>query len=247
MRAAAQERRLPRNSGYCNICESETEFIEYKPWLRGNYKCRKCQSQPRNRALLNVLNKYCKNWRELVVHESSPSGPFSEYIKKNCSNYSSSHYFSDVPRGQYKGEFRSEDLSALTFADNSFDLLVTSDVFEHVMEPDKAFREITRVLKPGGMHIFTIPWIPNHKHSSRRAALKADGSIEYLKEPEYHGNPIGGGKGSLVTYDWGLDFPDFIYKHGGMITQVYLEINRNKGLDGEFLEVFISRKEDAGA
>lgn len=235
--------RLPHNSGFCNICEADTVFIEYTPWLRGNYKCKKCQSQPRNRALVNVLNKYAKEWHNLTMHESSPSGPLSGFLKKKCKNYSSSHYFSDVARGSYKGEFRSEDLSALTFPDQSFDLIVTSDVFEHVMDPDKAFHEIARVLKPGGMHIFTIPWIPNHKHSSRRAALKADGSIEFLKEPEYHGNPIGGGKGSLVTYDWGLDFPDFIYKHGGMSTQVYLEIDRKKGLDGEFLEVFISRKE----
>jgi ubiquinone/menaquinone biosynthesis C-methylase UbiE len=62
-----------------------------------------------------------------------------------------------VPRGQYKGEHRSEDLRALTFPDQSFDLFITSDVFEHVFEPEKGFGDIARVLKPGGMHIFTMP------------------------------------------------------------------------------------------
>ena len=237
-----KEMKLKKNRGYCNICEQETVFIIYNEWLRGNYKCKRCQTQPRNRALINVLNMYCKEWPTLQLHESSPSGEVSKFLKKKCSGYSSSHYYSDIPRGEYNGEFRSEDLSCLTFPDNSFDLLITSDVFEHVFEPEKAFAEVARVLKPGGMHIFTMPWIPAHKKSTQRAKLHSDGTIEYFKEAQYHGNPIGGGKGSLVTYDWGLDFADFVYNNSGMTTTIYLEIDRNKGLDGKFLEVFISRK-----
>src|SRR3989344_6481457 len=84
MRAAARERRLPHNPGYCNVCESETEFIEYKPWLRGNYKCKNCQSLPRNRALINVIYKYAKKWKEMDLHESSPSGVMSAHLKKHC-------------------------------------------------------------------------------------------------------------------------------------------------------------------
>ncbi|HET6990508.1 MAG TPA: class I SAM-dependent methyltransferase, partial [Bacteroidia bacterium] len=170
------------------------------------------------------------------------SGEVSKFLKRKCAGYSSSHYFSDVPRGEYKGEFRSEDLSAMTFPDRSFDLIITSDVFEHVFEPAKAFSEINRVLKPGGMHIFTMPWIPWQKTTQQRAKLLPDGTIEYFKKAEYHGNPIGGGKGSLVTFDWGLDFTDFIYNNSGMTTTIYLEVDRKKGLDGKFLEVFISRK-----
>lgn len=132
----------------------------------------------------------------------------------------------------------------MTFPDNSFDLFVTSDVFEHVFEPGKAFAEINRVLKPGGLHIFTMPWIPSMKRSVRRAKLNADGTIDHLKEAQYHGNPIDA-KGSLVTFDWGLDFADFIYNESGMTTTIYLEIDRKKGLDAQFLEVFVSRKPDA--
>jgi hypothetical protein len=67
--------------------------------------------------------------------------------------------------------------------------------------------------------------------------------IEYLSEPEYHGNPIDK-KGSLVTFDWGRDFVNFIDSNSGMRTMVHLEIDRKKGLDGDFLEVFISRKNE---
>ena len=44
----------------------------------------------------------------------------------------------------------------MTFQNESFDLFITQDVFEHVMEPNKAFKEIERVLKPGGAHVFTV-------------------------------------------------------------------------------------------
>src|SRR5262249_18147726 len=38
----------------------------------------------------------------------------------------------------------------LPFADGSFDAVLSTDTFEHVMDLDLAFREVARVLKPGG-------------------------------------------------------------------------------------------------
>jgi SAM-dependent methyltransferase len=43
----------------------------------------------------------------------------------------------------------SED-GRLPFAEGSFDAVLSTDTFEHVMDLDLAFREIARVLKPGG-------------------------------------------------------------------------------------------------
>src|SRR6476661_2662939 len=131
-----------KNKGYCTICENDTVFIELHPWLRDNYLCTRCKSIPRNRALVNALNIFCPDWKNLCMHESSPYDPLSAYFKKNCEHYSASHYYSDVKRGEYKDGIRSEDLTQLTFAGNSFDVFITSDVFEHVMEPGLAFKEI---------------------------------------------------------------------------------------------------------
>jgi SAM-dependent methyltransferase len=226
--------------GYCPICESQVKFVKKDSWLRDNYFCTKCHSIPRQRALIVALNLFYSDWRKLTIHESSPGGVSSDYLQKNCSQYTLSQFFQDIPSGQYKQGIRSENLENTTFEDSSFDLIVTQDVFEHVMHPDRAFKEIGRVLKPGGAHIFTMPWYPEFKKTVQRARLK-NGEIEFLEEPVYHGNPIDR-KGSLVTFDWGLDFTNFIYKHSGLFTTIYLPSDKTMGLEAEFLEVFVSRK-----
>lgn len=68
-----------------------------------------------------------------------------------------------------------------------------------------------------------------------------DGQVRHLAPPQYHGNPVDNG-GSLVTIDWGIDMPEIIHRLTGMTTVVRLERDRHYGIDGEFLEVFVSRK-----
>lgn len=231
-----------KNKGYCQICESETVFVENNSWLRDYYLCERCHSIPRQRAIINVLNKVYPNWRDLKVHESSPGGQSSDYINEKCKKYSFSHFFPDVTLGDTYNGCRCENVENMTFPDQEFDLFITQDVFEHIMNPELAFKEIWRVLKPGGAHVFTIPWYPSMPKTVKRAKINNNNNeIQHLESPVYHGNPINE-KGSLVTHDWGVDLPDFIYEHSGMHTMVYLQIDRNLGLDAEFLEVFISRK-----
>jgi SAM-dependent methyltransferase len=233
-------RKSEANVGYCPICESKTVFIKTNEWLRDYYFCLKCRSIPRQRALITALNIFSPEWKNLKIHESSPGGPSSKYLKNNCCNYIPSQFFQNTELGNYINGIRCENLEKMTFEDCSLDLIITQDVFEHVMHPDAAFKEIRRVLKPGGAHIFTMPWYPNLNETVNRAKLN-QGGIEFLEDPVYHGNPIDE-KGSLVTFDWGLDFTDFIYKNSNMFTTIYLSKDKKIGLEGEFLEVFISRK-----
>src|ERR1700761_3048669 len=127
--------------GYCTICERKVFFARTGPWLRDQYLCLGCYSIPRNRALLKVLAELFPMWRDLSIHESSPGGASSEKLRRECSRYVASQFFSDVPRGEIRNGARSEDLEALTFGDSSFDLLITQDVFEHILRPELAFRE----------------------------------------------------------------------------------------------------------
>jgi SAM-dependent methyltransferase len=229
------------NIGYCPICDSRTIFIEKDTWLRDFYVCQRCGSIPRQRAIIYALNQFFPKWEELKIHESSPGGASSVVIEKQCADYTPSQFFQDTPLGKFRDGIRCENLEKMTFEDSSLDLMISQDVFEHVMNPADAFREIARILKPGGAHVFTMPWYPNLKNTVQRARQLSNGGVEYLEEAVYHGNPIDS-KGSLVTFDWGLDFADFVYANSGISTMIYLVKDRNMGLDGEFLEVFISRK-----
>jgi SAM-dependent methyltransferase len=228
------------STGYCPICEKKVLFAKTGPWLRDEYKCLSCHSIPRNRALLRVLHQHFPSWRDLRVHESSPAGPSSGKLRRECKNLIASQYFPDVPRGEVRDGQRSEDLESLTFPDESFDLVITQDVFEHILRPAAAFAEIARTLKPGGAHVYTVPYYRGKK-TVVRAWANADGRIEHLLEPDYHGNPIDP-MGSLVITEWGDEICDFIFRTSGLTTTIFNFYDPQFGLEGEFLDVFISRK-----
>jgi SAM-dependent methyltransferase len=45
----------------------------------------------------------------------------------------------------------------LPFKENAFDVILNTDVLEHVREPKRIFAEAARVLRPGGLLIMTAP------------------------------------------------------------------------------------------
>jgi SAM-dependent methyltransferase len=187
-----------------------------------------------------ALEKFVPNWREMKVHETSPGGSSSYYISEKCKFYSSSQYFLNFPQGDYYNNVRCENIENLTFNSNTFDLFISQEVMEHVFRPDLAFSEITRVLNTGGYYFFTTPY-RNWTKTVQRAKLGLNDQVVYLESPEYHGNPIGDGK-SLVTFDWGNDFLEFVKCNSKMDVQIYSMIDENLGLRGELLEVFVCRK-----
>jgi SAM-dependent methyltransferase len=231
------------NFGFCIICNRSTLFLEVGPWLRDQYVCIGCRSIPRSRAIIHALTAGFPNWRHLQIHESSPGSPSSDLLRCEGLHYSSSQFFPGVLTGTCHHGERCEDLQNLSFPDESFDLFVTQDVFEHIPAPQKGYREVARVLKPGGAHVFTIP-LYKGKPTLVRARLMEDGTLVKYLADDYHANPVDP-KGSLVTTEWGDDVADFIYEASGLKTEVLHYRDRRLGLDGEFLYVFISRKPPA--
>jgi SAM-dependent methyltransferase len=58
------------------------------------------------------------------------------------------------------GDVRFGDAKALPLPDQSVDLVIATDVIEHVDDDQLAVREIYRVLRPGGTVLFTVPAFP---------------------------------------------------------------------------------------
>lgn len=231
------------NEGYCITCDSETTFSSSNEWLRDYYICNRCGSIPRERALMFCIERYYPNWRELHVHESSPaSRGASEKLRRCCAHYLPSHFFPDLPLGEiHRNGYSNENLEYQTFPDESFDLVISQDVMEHIFDPARAFVEIARTLKPGGAHIFSVPLVNKEKSSEICAVWDEKGNVKNLFEPEYHGNPIDE-KGSLVTMRWGYDISDFIFKNGGLSTTINYIDNLSLGIRAEYIEILVSRK-----
>ena len=92
------------------------------------------------------------------------------------------------------------DLQTISLSDNSVDVIISRSVLEHVGNPVTAYKEINRVLKPGGYFIFLTPnyydyasliakLIPNRFHS--RIVRLTEGRDEDDTFPTYYRSNTG--------------------------------------------------------
>jgi hypothetical protein len=228
-------------SGHCPICEGKTRFFAHGDWYREELRCGRCRSVARERGLMRVIHSLYPEWRKAAIHESSPGGRgTSVKLARECLQYTSSQFMPELAPGSVsEGGHITQDLEAQTFADNSFDLVISQDVFEHLFHPDRAIREIVRTLRPGGAHIMTVPIVRRSEQSVRRASMDS-GKVIHLSDPQYHGNPVGDGT-SLVTIDWGYDIADYLTRMSGCPTTIYSIDNIGEGICVE-IEVIVTRK-----
>lgn len=240
-------------SGRCNICGSENEYRKEGRSIRETYLCHSCHSSLRYRGQAEAILKYygppgatsiaelvqLPSVRALSVFEPGLIGPFRKYFS-TLPGYRQSFFWPDVPRGATRDGVECQDLMALTYPDHSVDLVVTSDIFEHIRRPYAAFQEIRRVLKPGGRHIFSIPvTAPMPARTFFRVDTSGDEDI-YLVEPRYHGDGKGGR--SLVYTDFGADMLDELARIGLPTEALKLDVPY---LDLRKLLTFVSVKQDA--
>jgi SAM-dependent methyltransferase len=246
MTQAIAEEFVFSHKGFCQLCDAPTLFAARWQWFREHLICMRCRSIPRERALYATVELFYPDWRTLRIHEWSPTGRgASVKFMEEAPRYIASAHDPELPVGKKPpaGGLRNERLDHQSFKDNSFDLVITQDAFEHVFDPESAIREIARTLRPGGAHICTVPLVNKEKPSVRRASLSEGGVIHHL-EPEYHGDPRTGQQ-SLVTFDWGYDIAGYLARFGGLeITLVNID-NIDLGIRAEYNEVLVCRKPQA--
>lgn len=231
------------HQGYCPICEKEAHFRAKYDWYRDHLLCSGCGSIPRERALAIILMRHYPQWRNLVIHESSPAERgLSSKLRAECANYKPSQFFRNEPAGETVNGFRNENLENQTLPDESCDIVISQDVMEHVNDPEAVLKEVARTLRSGGAYIFTTPTYKERVESVRRARYLPNGDVEHLASPEYHGNPIDNA-GSLVTFHYGYDFAELAHKWSSLGVEVARFSDQYHGIIGEFTEVYMLTKQ----
>lgn len=122
-----------------------------------------------------------------------------------------SEFPDETAPGAIGADVRREDLTRLTYPDEAFDLVLTSETLEHVPDLPAALAEIRRILKPGGRHLFTVPLLPGVGATFARAVVRPDGSIEARAPRICH---PGGDVGYPVFTEFGSDLPDILRRVG---------------------------------
>jgi SAM-dependent methyltransferase len=212
-------------AGSCTVCGHIGDYVRTEAPTRENHECASCRASLRYRqqaatitatygtpgqSLTDLLHDPL--FRELAIFEPGIIGPFRRLLR-GLAHYVNSYFWDDVAPGTQREGVRCEDLRSLTLPAASQDLVISSDIFEHVRGPMLAFAELYRVLKPGGHHIFTVPlrWpFPG----TTLARVDYSGAEDVLLAPaEYHGSPVDP-RGSLVYTDFGMDLPEQLRELG---------------------------------
>lgn len=194
-----------------------TKKILFKLFFRKNQtlfreaKCKFCKASLRNNAVAAAIlscilsneiclksavknNAFCK----LSIFEAASRGSINKVMSR-CKNYVCSEYFDGIKSGDWKDGVLCENLEQLSFENETFDLVITEDVLEHVSDYITAFSEINRVLRVGGFHIFTVPL-----HEGRKTVLRKTKNGTNIFPEVMHGDYLRSA-GIPVHVDFGDD------------------------------------------
>ena len=154
---------------------------------------------PRQRAILDQLHDMAgrRSIYDLSIYAHEALTPFALLLRGRYPRFLGSEYAANQADRKRIFPIPGIDITASDLPDSSFDFVLSGDVLEHVPDLGAALRDTARILKPGGHLIASMPFAYNSEETSIKARL-ADGKIEYLAPPEYHGNPMDVAAGSLV-------------------------------------------------
>jgi SAM-dependent methyltransferase len=136
--------------------------------------------------------------KNLKILEPCPRGPQVIFLREKF-DYCAPEFDPEKIKAEAKPH-EYADLQNLAFDDETFDVVIASDTFEHVREDVKGYREVYRTFKKGGTFLLTVPYNHQQEKTIVRVAVEGDKDI-YLMEPRYHG----GGGTTLAYREYGRD------------------------------------------
>lgn len=205
-----------KNKILCNLCRGPIVRIGRG---RFNLRCIVCRSTFIHRALAHVFDKFSFD-EKITIYELSTHGSIYKYFRKRFRNLTTSDYFDTVPPGTMRDGRLIQNVEKLSFFDESFDVVTSTEVFEHVARDVSGYKEVHRILKRGGKFIFTVPLEDlSREKTIERAYLKSDGTLEHVLPPEYHGDYLR--KGILAYRNYGMDIYETLKVSGFAEVKIY--------------------------
>ncbi|HUZ09423.1 MAG TPA: methyltransferase domain-containing protein [Acidimicrobiales bacterium] len=230
----------------CPVCGQRTMIERFTENIRESGYCTACGAWTRIRQLAAVLIPAARTITgtsvrsvvemvplpDLRIYNTEAHGSLHDALAA-APEYVCSEFFGPELRSgdRHQSGVIHQDLQELSFPDESFDVVISTDVLEHVPDPYRAHREILRVLRPGGHHVFTVPYVDGAALDQVRARLGPGSSIEHMLEPVYHDDPVRPGEGALVFTIFGLEMIPNLARIG-FETTVYRLYDPARGLVG---------------
>ncbi len=215
--------------GICNICGSGDGFyLTNQQNPRESWVCLSCGSTSRDRMYIYALALATGNTTPLVdwpknksVHVLEAAGARAHPgILNNKFTYLNTRYAPEKMIEQNFDKKLYADLQSMHYDDHSFDVVMSSDVFEHVRLYKEALKEISRVLKPGGIMVLQAPFHPENRENIIRVQPEGDDDI-FLCPPTYHD------ENTLVYRIYGAEFIAEIESAGFIVQVIQDEVPLN--------------------
>lgn len=200
-------------------------------------RCSRCGASAITQSLVDVLQRTVGDPAAMTCLELSGRGALVAWLGRHAGSLMRTEYMPGKSPGCTVDGVRNEDVQALTFAQARFDLCTSTEVFEHVQDDMAGFREVLRVLKPGGAFVFTVP-LTGAEYTVERARMVA-GSVQHMLEPEYHNDPYSGSNRVLCFRNYGTDITARLRAAG--FREARIEWPRNAML-GAARGVIVARK-----
>ncbi|MDA3913323.1 methyltransferase domain-containing protein [Oleiagrimonas sp.] len=166
-------------------------------------RCTRCGASAISQSIIDVVHRTCPDLAERRVLELSAHGALARWLTTRAAEIVLSEYDADGVPGAIVDGVRNEDVQQLTFPDGRFDLITSTEVFEHVADDARGFAEVHRALAPGGAFVFTVPLL-DVAQTHERATLR-EGQLLHLDTPEYHADAFTGSSRVLCFRDYGQD------------------------------------------
>ena len=230
--------------GQCNICGWRGTFTRTEDGREG-YLCGNCSASSRHRAVVSALRLVVGApaiplyaWsasHATVILESSARGSYPVMLADKYTYIAPEYDPAKIAEGARPDRYA--DFQDLHFAKETMDIVIASEVFEHVRRDRLGFTEIHRVLKPGGSLILTVPYDPTLETTIQRIDTSGP-EDRHLLEPEYHG-----GGGHTLTYrNYGRDLPALLQEVGFSVLRLHMD-HPAEGITSQ--HVFLCRKGSA--